>query len=124
MRVLVTGGRYYADTARIWRVLDQIDAERGPIRVVIEGASDDVTGPYIGADYWSHQWALAHNRGTVRCHAEWKTQGKAAGPIRNQRMLDEHHPDAVVEFPGHVGTANMVALARKAGVEVITSGHR
>jgi UDP-N-acetylmuramoylalanine-D-glutamate ligase len=51
--------------------------------------------------------------------ADWDTHGKAAGPIRNKRMLDEGKPDLVVAFPGGRGTANMISQARKAGVEVI-----
>jgi len=34
-------------------------------------------------------------------------------------MLVEHKPDVVVAFPGSTGTANMVLIAEKAGVEVI-----
>lgn len=46
------------------------------------------------------------------------TNGKAAGPIRNQRMLDEGKPDLVVAFPGGRGTADMVRRAKAAGVPV------
>ena len=38
--------------------------------------------------------------------------GNAAGPIRNQRMLDHGKPDIVVAFPGGSGTADMVKLSR------------
>jgi hypothetical protein len=31
---------------------------------------------------------------------EWDELGKKAGPLRNQRMLDEGKPDLVVAFPG------------------------
>jgi len=51
--------------------------------------------------------------------ADWETHGKAAGPIRNQRMLDEGRPDLVVAFPGGRGTSDMVARAKRAGVEVM-----
>jgi hypothetical protein len=119
MRVLVCGGRRYADPICIWKTLDQIARDRGCIRLIIDGASDDVTGPYIGADYWANQWALARGIPTVRCHAEWKQHGKAAGPIRNRKMRDEYKPDLVVAFPGGHGTEGMVALAEEGGIEVI-----
>lgn len=119
MRVLVCGGRSFSDPIRIWKTLDQIDAERGGIRCVIDGASDDVTGPYVGADYWGHQWALARNRPTVRCSADWKRFGRAAGPIRNKEMLNQQKPDLVVAFPGGNGTRHMAEVARAAGVEVV-----
>lgn len=55
--------------------------------------------------------------------ADWDRYGKAAGPIRNQRMLDEGKPDLVLAFIDKPlsesrGTADMVRRARKAGVPV------
>ena len=49
---------------------------------------------------------------------EWDEIGKKAGPLRNQRMLDEGKPDLVVAFPGSGGTKDMVRRAVKAGVSV------
>jgi hypothetical protein len=40
--------------------------------------------------------------------AEWERLGRKAGPIRNQRMLEEGKPDLVVAFPGGTGTAGMM----------------
>lgn len=51
--------------------------------------------------------------------ADWAAYDRAAGPIRNARMIAEGKPDIVLAFPGGRGTANMVAQARKAGVRVI-----
>lgn len=48
--------------------------------------------------------------------------GRAAGPIRHQRMLDEGMPDLVLALPGGRGTADMVRHATLAGVEVIEVG--
>jgi hypothetical protein len=50
--------------------------------------------------------------------AQWKKHGRAAGPIRNQRMLDKGKPDLVVAFPGGRGTADMIRRAERAGVPV------
>lgn len=118
MRIIVTGGRDYDNAGRIWRTLDLLDADER-ISVVIDGASDDVTGPYKGADYWGHQWALARNKPTTRVHADWTKHGKAAGPIRNKRMRDEQKPDLVVAFlPGGKGTMGMIKLAEEVGIKV------
>ena len=117
-RVLVCGGRDFNDVPLIWKTLDTLRALRD-IRHVIDGASDDVTGPYVGADYWAHQWACARDMGTTRFHAAWASQRRAAGPIRNARMIEEGRPDLVIAFPGGRGTANMAAQARAAGIEVI-----
>ncbi len=50
--------------------------------------------------------------------ADWHEHGRAAGPIRNARMIAEGRPDLVIAFPGGRGTADMVSRARKAGIEV------
>lgn len=116
MRLLVCGGRDFVDVPKLWRALDELQA-RTPepgIRLVIDGASDDVTGPYKGADYWAHQWALARGIPTVRQHAKWAEQGKAAGPIRNGEMIERHRPDQLVAFPGGRGTRNMIDQAERA----------
>lgn len=42
----------------------------------------------------------------------------AAGPIRNQHMLDIGKPDVVLAFPGGRGTEDMIRRAEKAGVPV------
>lgn len=120
MKILVCGGRTFSNVALIWRTLD--DLQRGlpepGIRLVIDGASDDVTGPYIGADFWGHWWAVANDIETVRVHADWDKHGRSAGPIRNRVMIERHRPGLVVAFPGGRGTRNMMEEATFCGVEV------
>jgi hypothetical protein len=111
MKILVCGGRAYAGKQRLFLVLDRLHAER-PITLVIQGGA-------TGADALAGQWATRRGIPQKIYRAEWKLHGKAAGMIRNRQMLEEGHPDLVVAFPGGSGTANMVGLARKAGVEVI-----
>jgi hypothetical protein len=117
VRVLVCGGRDYTDRDHIWNTLCEIDAKRGPITCVIHGAA---TGADSEAMFWAQMMA---DCGKAIKHApfiaDWHTDGKAAGPIRNQRMLDVGKPDLVVAFPGAKGTSDMVRRARQAGVEVV-----
>lgn len=58
--------------------------------------------------------------------ADWDTHGKAAGPIRNQRMLDEGQPEIVFAFTDDLaasrGTADMVRRARAADLPVYVIG--
>lgn len=118
MRVLVCGGRDYADYERLCAVLDKLHAEAG-IDVVIHGA-------YRGADTLADAWATSRG---VRpepyevTSEEWAEFGSFAGPRRNKRMLTEGHPNVVVAFPTpgarNKGTKGMMALARKAGVQVV-----
>ena len=51
--------------------------------------------------------------------ADWKKYGKSAGPLRNQRMIDEGKPDLVVAFPGGVGTADMISRAKAYNISVL-----
>lgn len=111
MRVLVTGGRNYADE---WRVRQALDVLRP--RIVIQGGAR-------GADSLAAAWA-DERRAEARpetYHADWDRYGKGAGHIRNQRMLDQSKPDLVLAFPGGRGTRDMIERARKAGVPVLLS---
>src|SRR5690349_5591086 len=94
MRLLVCGGREFDDVPRLWKLLDEINqrriAEHGDgIRCLIDGAQQKRRrdGSIVGADYWAHQWALAHDTPTERYHADWDGEGRSAGPKRNRRMF-------------------------------------
>jgi hypothetical protein len=111
MRVLVCGGRDFSDTHLLYDILDELHTER-LIDVVIEG---DARGADRIAGYWAKK-----NRVDLRLFpANWEKCGKKAGYLRNKQMLEEGKPDLVIAFPGGRGTANMVKLAKDAGVEVI-----
>ena len=64
-------------------------------------------------------WARKHRIDNLKFAADWATNGKAAGPIRNRKMLTEGRPDLVVAFPGGRGTADMIAQSKAAGVRVV-----
>jgi len=78
-----------------------------------------LSGCAPGADTLGTEWAEAKGIQVAR-PADWNTHGRAAGPIRNQQMLDEGKPELVVSFPGGRGTADMVRRVRAAGIEVIS----
>jgi hypothetical protein len=111
MRVLVCGGRegwQFRESA-----LDKILSDRGPLTAFI-------TGGGTGVDYYAWLWASRHcPHERIVFKADWKSMGKAAGPIRNQKMIDEGKPDLVVAFRGGRGTADMVRRAKLAKIEVI-----
>lgn len=111
LRVIVCGGRDYADAEAVWRVLSEIDDTEGVATVAHGGAT--------GADSEAGEWAARNRKSVVVFRARWKQEGKAAGPLRNQRMLDQFKPDAVIAFPGGRGTADMVRRAVENGVRVI-----
>lgn len=111
MRVLVCGGRTFSDREHLRGVLDRIHALT-PITAVIHGAAS-------GADAFAGEWAVSRNVIELRFPANWASDGRAAGPIRNKRMLREGRPDVVVAFPGGRGTGDMVLQAERANVRVI-----
>ena len=115
-KVLVCGGRDYDNRERIFGVLDK--ALRA---ATLAGKSFTlVHGGAKGADSLSHVWAsMRKEHVTVRVYeADWKTHGRAAGPIRNRLMLTSENPDVIVAFEGGAGTADMIRQGRKAGVDV------
>ncbi|EKF73996.1 hypothetical protein A11A3_10836 [Alcanivorax hongdengensis A-11-3] len=110
MRVLVCGGRDYQDRPQLEAYMEHL-WRSGKISLLIHGDAS-------GADRLASQWA--HDRGVDQvCYpANWKAHGRAAGPMRNRRMLHHGKPQAVVAFPGGRGTADMVGLAEQAGLPV------
>jgi len=115
MKVLVCGGRDYSNRAQVFAELDILHGFNETLCVISGGAT--------GADALAEEWARANigKRTGVSFHgfkADWKKHGKAAGPIRNQAMIDKGWPDLVLAFPGGRGTADMVSRAKTAGVEV------
>ena len=114
VRVLVCGGRNYNDRERLNDELDALDKLHGPLFVLQGGA----TGADRMAMGWCARWLPDAPRPCQTFFAEWSKYGRAAGPMRNQRMIDEGRPDLVLAFPGGRGTADMVRRAKLAGVPV------
>lgn len=115
MRVLVCGGRDYADAERLSEVLHRLHDKAG-IDVIVQGGAK-------GADHWAKRWGELCGVPVETYEADWLTYGKAAGPIRNAQMLAESRPDVVIAFPTpgakNKGTKSMMRIAREAGVEVV-----
>ncbi|WP_420839395.1 DUF2493 domain-containing protein [Bradyrhizobium oropedii] len=110
-RVLVCGGRDYSDREQLYRVLDAAHLANPVVLLVHGGAS--------GADDLAGRWARHVGVSWKAYPAEWKSEGRSAGPRRNQRMLDETKPHLVIAFPGGRGTADMISKAELAGVPVV-----
>ena len=111
MRVLVCGGRDYTDRDKLFAELDSLHNAHH-FTYLIEGGAR-------GADRLAYAWAVSRSIQGMEYTAEWGRYGPAAGPIRNQRMIDVGKPDLVVAFPGGSGTADMVQRAKDAGITVM-----
>jgi predicted Rossmann-fold nucleotide-binding protein len=110
VRLLVCGGRDYSDRTRVFKTLDRVNAQRG-VSLLIHGGAP-------GADTLAGEWAKLRAVPAKVYEAAWDAQGKSAGPIRNQLMIDNGRPEAVVAFPGGSGTADMTRRAEAAGLKV------
>lgn len=127
-RVLVTGGRDYGRkwTGTQWdedeRQIDQLFAvlDKALRAATLAGKSFTlIHGGARGADSLSHEWAASRQVSDVRVYeADWDAHKKAAGPIRNKKMLTESQPHVIIVFKGGSGTAHMMKISREAGVPV------
>jgi hypothetical protein len=112
-RVLITGDRNWAclDLAR--RIVDRLKARHDAIEI-IHGAAK-------GVDSAFHVAGINAGVGVIACPAEWETYGPAAGPMRNQRMVDAG-ADVCLAFHSNLkwskGTKGCVVRALDAGIPV------
>jgi hypothetical protein len=114
MRILVCGGRYFTDYARMDAVLSKIWVPHET--VLIHG---DARGADRMAEEWLHRKWPDTKHEVERFPADWAGHGVHAGPIRNHQMIIDGKPDLVVVFPGGRGTADMVRRAKAAGIKVM-----
>ena len=108
---LSCGGLHYADQQMFHEAMGDLIRLRGIPAKIVHGAA-------CGADSMAIGWAIHYAITCIGMPADWKKHGRAAGPIRNQEMLDKHAPHMIIAFPGGRGTADMVSRARKAGIDL------
>ncbi len=120
MRVLVCGGREYDNKNAVFAVLNEIHHVT-PIDCLIHGDCPGTKNSgWVSADRLAGRWGGMTPGVTVVAEpAKWTEHGRAAGPIRNQLMIDRYHPDLVLAFPGGDGTADCCKKAETAGIKVI-----
>lgn len=120
IRLLVCGGRGF-DKFDAWNWLegnaydyisDKLGINRPRLSCLIQGGT-------LGADEGAKEWGRSEGLRVITYKADWAMFGKAAGPIRNKRMIVEGKPDIVIAFPGGRGTADMVKQAYDAGIPVV-----
>jgi hypothetical protein len=109
MLILCCGGRDWANAAQIRAVLSEYQ-NRGEAVTILHGGCR-------GADSLAGEEAHDLGFGVLICEAAWHEHGKAAGPMRNRRMLDQK-PDLVIAFGGGKGTADLVGEAKRRDIPV------
>lgn len=114
MKVLCCGDRNWDQWAPIWTCLRALK----PL-----GYTQLVHGNARGADRMSGFVGQKIGYEVFPVAAEWEKHGRAAGPIRNRKMLTDH-PDIelVVAFHADLanskGTKDMVEIAEARGIRV------
>lgn len=110
-RILITGSRHWAEREAVESVIQRLKDTYRDIAIV-HGACR------TGADAIANAYCLANGITVERYPADWGKYPYAAGPIRNQKMVDSG-PDFVVGFPyeGGTGTIGCLEMARDAGIQ-------
>lgn len=115
-RILVTGSRRWTHKARLYRVLENAVKSLGGYSEVIIVHGDCPTG----ADSLVEHWTLMHNVTSEKYQANWRQYGLAAGPIRNQLMVDNGADICLAFFTDtSKGTKHCADTAEKAGIRVV-----
>lgn len=113
MNVVVTGSRNWTDEDAIGMELKAL-----PEDTVLSH------GGCRGADKIAGHIANELGFRVKEYPANWAEHGKAAGPVRNRRMLEGSEPDLVLAFlmPGSKGTKNCIETAESMGLNVKVIG--
>lgn len=116
MRILVCGTRYFNP-----KDIGQRDVIMSVLNDYPRHAKV-IHGDCRGVDKFASDHQFRRGGTALAFPADWDKHGKAAGPIRNQKMLDEGKPDVVLAFHTDPmlgrGTRDMVRRAEKAGIPV------
>lgn len=129
MRIGVTGGRTFGKADLVQRTFSVLERFQGSL-VLVHGAAPGADMLCDRAARESERWQiesyLADWFGPCQDDCRHGPRGRmsggdycpAAGPIRNQRMVDSGL-GLLVAFSGGRGTADMISRARAAGVLVL-----
>ena len=119
IRIIVAGTRTFSDYELLRNKLDNFISELNQKYPGKQVAI--ITGAAKGADQLGSLYARSHNIPLKEFPADWNTYGRAAGPIRNQQMLDFalHGIPALIAFwDGESrGTKNMINIAKRCNVQ-------
>lgn len=118
-RILITGSRKWTDRHTVEvAIRREIISRRWSIPDVVV-----VHGGASGADACAHVSAVTMGLQVEEHPADWKAEGRAAGPLRNQRMVDLG-ADVCLAFPlfDSRGTYDCIRRAEGADIPVRVIG--
>ncbi len=111
MKILFSGDRHWNNYWAVYDVISKLDRDS----IIIHGAAR-------GLDTMAGMIATKLGMKVISVPAEWDKYKRAAGPIRNRKMLDMN-PDLVICFHNDIdnskGTKDCKEEAEKRGIETI-----
>lgn len=107
---MVTGGRHYVNEDHVLATFKSFIQTHGQI-------DELVVGDATGADSLARIIAMELGIKVSVFYADWKRHKMAAGPIRNQELVDQD-PDWLLPFPGDNGTADATRRAIRANIPI------
>ncbi len=105
MKIAIVGSRDFNN----YEILEEtLSTLQEPITEIISGGAQ-------GADTLAEQWAKNHNVPITIHQAEWGKYGRAAGPKRNKKIIEDC--DLCVAFwdGKSKGTKHSIEMSKKAG---------
>jgi len=107
MKILICGDRNWTSEISIRKKIEEYNPS-----LIIHGCAR-------GADRISGKIGKEMGIEVLEFPADWEKYGKAAGPLRNEKMLKEGNPDMVIAFHKNIslskGTKDMVRRAKQSG---------
>ena len=112
MKIIIAGSRTFTDYKKLKKICDQILQDQTDIEIVSGSC-------YKGADKLGEQYAKEKGYKLTQFPANWKSYGKAAGPIRNEQMAN--YADTLIAFwdGKSKGTKHMVEVAKSYNLKII-----
>jgi hypothetical protein len=101
LKCVIAGSRYIED----YSLLEQAIKDSGIESMISEVVSGCCPS---GVDQLGEQWAIKHNIPIKKFPADWKSQGRAAGPIRNKQMAEHSDFAIIVCYGDSKGSNNMI----------------
>ena len=111
VKVIIAGSRSFNDYKLLIEEVQSILVNPDTFWEIVSGTSK-------GADKLGERFAKDFNFKLSKFPAKWNIYGKAAGPVRNEKMAK--YADILIAFwdGDSSGTKNMIELANKYNLEV------
>lgn len=112
MKLVISGSRHGTDSVRFIKLMtDYLKEHPVPESIIVGDAK--------GIDHQAKCYFELLGIPVKVFKADWKTYGKAAGPIRNFEMISEGHELLVFPAVDSIGTIDCIKAARNVGMPVM-----